>query len=82
MKTVVIWDSCDAEVKFFVVDRDLSHLNHKYVNCSDNTPEEDQQISMLAYDETTGKPVIEMLTEFPVEEVRKGASVVTCGFLP
>jgi hypothetical protein len=82
MKTVVIWDSVEADLRFFVVDRDLGHLDGKYVNSADNTEALDKEISMLVYDETTGKQVIEMTKEFPVEAVREGAKVIVCGFLP
>jgi len=82
MQTVVIWDSVDAEIKFFVVDRDLTHLNGKYVNSVDNTEAEDKEISMLVYNEETGKQMIKMLSTFPVEAVRAGAEVIVCGFLP
>ena len=81
-KTVVIWDTVDADIKFFVVNRDISHLNHKYVNSADNTEEEDMEISMLAYDKDSGAPIVEMLSEFPVAYVLAGAKVVVCGFLP
>ena len=82
MKTVVIWDSVDADIRFFVIDRDLSHLNGKYVNHYDNTEEMDREISSLVYDEQTGAPIVGMLSTFPVDEVKAGAAVVVMGFLP
>jgi hypothetical protein len=81
MKTVVIWDSCEADIKYFVVDRDVTHLNRKYVNSSDNSEEEDAEVSMLAYG-SFGQPTIEMLAEFPIQAVKEGAAVIVCGFLP
>lgn len=45
--TVVIWDSCDANIKFFVVDRDISHLNGKYVNSTETTDEENDEILIV-----------------------------------
>ena len=82
MQTVVIWDSCDASLRFFVVDRDLSHLHGLYVNCVGNTEAQDLEISMLVYDQESGKQITEMTAEFPVDAVRAGASVIVCGFLP
>lgn len=80
-KTVVIWDSVDADIKFFVVDRDLSHLDRKYVNDADNSEEIDDEISNLMYN-ADGHMCIEITNNFPVEAVRQGAKVIVCGFLP
>lgn len=81
MQTVVIWDSCEADVKFFVVDRDVSRFNHKYVNHVDLSDEESEEISLLVYDEE-GQQKIPFLAEFPIEAVKNGAQVIVCGFLP
>lgn len=82
VKTVVIWDSVDADVKFFVTDRDLTHLNHKYVNSCEIPDAESDEICNLVYDSTTGEQITEMQDEFPVEAVKAGAAVIVCGFLP
>lgn len=80
--TVVIWDSLDANVQFFVVERDLSHLNHKYANAGDNSDDLDAEISLLMYNEDTGAQIIQPVPEFPIEAVKAGAIVITTGFLP
>jgi hypothetical protein len=80
-RTVVIWDSVEADVKFFVVDRDLSHLDGKYVNSTETSDEDSIRICNLVYDEE-GQQVTPFLDKFPTEEVRNGASVVVLGFLP
>lgn len=82
MRTVVIWDNYGAEpVRFFVVDRDLKHLNNKYVNSTDCDMKDWDEISSLVYDDE-GKKVIDLLEEFPVDEVKNGAQVIVCGFIP
>lgn len=78
-KTVVIWDSCDGDICFFVTDKDVSHLDNKYVN-SNTTEQEGTEISLLMYD-SDGNKVIKTTKEFPVQEVRDGASVVVTGFV-
>jgi hypothetical protein len=79
-RTVVIW--CDAGVKFFVVDGDLSHLHYKYID-GKNTPEKlSNEIFYLVHDKNDKKIDVGMRTEFPVEEVIKGAKVVVTGLLP
>lgn len=80
-KTVVIWDTCDADVKFFVVDGDVTHLNHKYCNSSNVSEADGDEISNLVYDED-GKQVRKFLSEFPTQAVLDGAAVIVCGFLP
>lgn len=82
MRTVVIWDNYGAEpIRFFTVDRDLKHLNNKYVNSTDCDMKDWDEISSLVYDEE-GKKVIDLLEEFPVDEVKNGAQVIVCGFIP
>jgi len=82
MKTVVIWDEMQGDIQFFVVEgKDLSHLSGKYVNGADNTEEVDSEISNLCYDEN-GQKTVEMSSEFPINEVKAGASVIVLGFLP
>lgn len=80
-KTVVIWDSVQADIQFFVTDRDVARFNGKYVNSSDLSDEDSNAISMLMYDEN-GKQVAEVTSEFPVQAVLDGASVIVTGFLP
>lgn len=80
-KTVVIWDSVQADIQFFVTDKDVARFNGKYVNSSDLSDEDSDAISMLMYDEN-GKQVAEVTSEFPVQAVLDGASVIVTGFLP
>lgn len=81
MKTVVIWDSVNEEVRFFIVDRDLTHLHRKYANSTETTEAEDSEITSLVYS-TDGKMNVEFIPEFPVEAVRDGAKVIVTGYLP
>lgn len=83
-RTVVIWDSCGEErLQFFVVEgRNIDHLNNKYINADSNTEAEQTEISSLVYDQVTFEQAISMSKKFPIEEVRAGASVIVCGFLP
>ena len=78
--TVVIWDNVGADLKFFVTDQNVAHLNNKYVNSVETTDEEVDQISELVYTES-GEQKVPMTSEFPVEAVRQGATVITMGFL-
>ena len=81
MKTVVIWDALDADISFFVIDRDISHLNGKYANNAEILESDEAEINLLVWDEN-GKQTQEMTKVFPVEAVRAGAKVIVCGFLP
>lgn len=81
-KTVVIWDSVGLEpICYFVVDRDVSHLNQKYVNDASLSDDVSTEVSNLMYDDA-GKKIIDTTEEFPADAVRDGASVIVCGFLP
>lgn len=80
-KTVVIWDDCQANIRFFVIDKDVCHLNGKYCNSSDISEKENDEICNLVYD-TTGREIITFSKDFPYEEVKNGAIVIITGFLP
>lgn len=88
-KTVVIWDQCGTEpIQFFVVDRDLSHLDHIYVNTyTEKTVEGRKKAKLIAelndlvYDKD-GKVRVAMLDKFPIAAVQDGAVVIVAGFLP
>lgn len=81
-KTVVIWDTCGlSPICYFVVDRDISHLHQKYVNDSTVSDDICEEVSNLMYD-GQGQQIIETTDEFPIDAVKKGASVIVCGFLP
>lgn len=81
-KTVVIWDELDADLKFFVAKKDLSHLNGMYLNSMDTPEKEADEINNLVYNDKDGSMKVELLVRFPIEAVREGASVITMGFLP
>jgi hypothetical protein len=76
MNTVVIYDQCDAELKFYnVLDRDISHLNGVYVNQSDdNSEKEDELLDLVG--------AYEAFDYFPMECVDHDTEVIVCGFLP
>lgn len=73
-KTVVIWVS--GRVTFFTVDYDISHLNNKFIDSEQTTPEEHEEISNLIVGRT------DMTSSFPVHEIKNGAKVVVTGYLP
>jgi hypothetical protein len=73
MKTVVIFDQCgECELRFGVFDGDLSHLHNKYINTTEISDEDSDDISELNCN----------LDTFPTEEVKNGAKVIVCGFIP
>lgn len=89
MKTVVIWDTCgQGQIRFFVLDGDMSRLNTIYINTyTEKTPAGRKQqklideLNKLVYDDQ-GKDIVTFLDDFPVEEVKAGAKVIVAGFLP
>jgi hypothetical protein len=89
MKTVVIWDRMGQEpIQYFVVSGDWSKFNNLYINTyTDKTPEGKRQACLLkdltdlVYNES-GTMLQTLLSDFPIEEVKAGAKVIVCGFLP
>lgn len=80
MKTVVIWDDCEANLKFVVVDGDKRHLDGIYINSNDDEKLQDE-VNLLFCDEK-GNQLRKLVDEFPYEEVKNGAFVIRAGFLP
>jgi hypothetical protein len=91
-KTVIIWDELNADVVFFLVEGDHSHLNRVYIN----TYYDDvvagtiskqafearmDELNSLIYEEDGKYRQVE-LTEFPLDAVLTGARVIVAGFLP
>ena len=81
-KTVVIWDNCEASLKFFVVNKDLRKLNNKYVNSTETSNKDADKICKMVYNDKDGSTIVNLLDTFPVDEVLAGAFVVVMGFLP
>ena len=81
MKTIVIWDECEADLKFFVAEGDLRHLDRTYMNSTDTTDEEMDEMNAMVFNED-GSTKVKMLTEFPAERSDLAIPVVIMGFLP
>jgi hypothetical protein len=80
VKTIVIWDELEANLEFFVVDGDVSHLDGVYINHAGAKPELIDELSDLVYDQE-GNPLVEFLVEFPTD-IKNNFKVITAGFLP
>ncbi len=81
MKTVVIWDACDAGIAFFVIDGDWSYLHGKYINMMSNTDNEEIGLDALWSKVESDKSDITQ-KEFPIKAVLEGAKVIVAGCLP
>jgi hypothetical protein len=83
VKTVVIWDQCGSEsLQFFVFDKDIRDLDGVYINSTESSDEQvDKLNEVIAYDDD-GRPKVKMLSQFPLQAVKDGASVIVCGFIP
>ena len=82
-KTIVIWDTCGLEaIRFFVVDQSITRMDGVYINQTDLTDEQSDEInSMMCHED--GQYKVEMLYKFPLEIAREeGVCVIVMGFLP
>lgn len=81
MKTVIIWDNLEANLKFIVVDGDKSHLDRVYINQAYVDAQLQDELSVVIYNQDTYEPIVDFLDVFPVLfglEVK----VIVAGFLP
>lgn len=81
VKTVVIWDECDASVRFCVVDQDLSRLDGLYMNSYGIRNKDFDLIHDIMYN-GDGSYKVALTHTFPVDVVKAGAKVIVCGCLP
>lgn len=84
-KTVIIYETFIEPLSFIVADGDLSHLDKVFINNMYSSLELQDELSDLLYDSETGDstPLLNSaVKDFPVEEVKNGAKVITAGFLP
>jgi hypothetical protein len=86
-KTIVIYNTFGAEnIKFIVVDRDVSHLDGKYINMNASDEEADEINDILFYpkghDRAWEYRDYIFLDSFPVGEVDKDTKVINFGFPP
>lgn len=81
MKTVIIWDNCEANIRFLVVDGDYSHLHDKYINCNATEDEADQINEITTSGPPDYKPRL-MLDRWPSESYQDDTKIIVCGFIP
>lgn len=90
MQTVIIYDQCDANIKFLLVDGDYTRFNGVYINSiiSENKKEQkaaeklQDELNKLVYDNKTGRIKLPEVSSFPSAAVKDGAAVIVAGFLP
>lgn len=81
-KTVLIYDQCGLEpIKFYVLEGDYTHLNHVYINGSEDDEAKADELSSLMYGKD-GQVKLKAKKGFPYKAVKAGAAVIVAGFLP
>jgi len=81
MKTVMIFDDCQAELKFYIFDGDLSHLHEVYFNSFGD--EKEDELQDLIYNDQGEELSIDPVTiEQATQAIRDGAILIVCGFVP
>jgi len=87
MKTVIIYEEVTEPIKFFVVERDCTHLDRVYINSTRNQKKVDELSALMYGKENSpewkdGQIILYEEKEFPYQEVKDGAKVIVAGFLP
>jgi hypothetical protein len=85
MKTIVIWNTFDYGLKFFVVEGDLRKFHNVYVGVVDNQ-ELQEELAQLMWDEEGNNRPLSEYEDFPVDVIldnRPGSVfVIECGIIP
>lgn len=91
MKTVLIFDQLDANLKFFVLEGDQTRFNNVYINQCFEEPKKAQkqreklqdELLNLLYEKEGGEFKFPVTASFPTEVAREeGVVVIVAGFLP
>lgn len=80
MKTAVIWNDFET-IKFIIVDGDWSRFEGVFIN-SVNNEELQTELSALVYDAKFNFAIPEVTKKEFAQEIRQGAEIVECGFIP
>lgn len=82
IKTAVIFDRCEANIEFYVLNGDYRHLDNIYINDFDNEEELNNELDSLFY-EDNGKNRQEEVSKTEFEQaIREGATMIVVGLLP
>lgn len=89
MKTILIYDELDGELKFRVVDGDYSHLDRQYINDANTDEKTTAELTgLMFYPEGHEKAwylLDDFTTKFPVEIIEQNpgeCKVVVVGSIP
>lgn len=83
MKTIIIWDEGNCELKFFLLDGDHSKFNEIYINAAGVDIELESELTALIFTEE-GSLLIEPLPSFPDLKLLDPftTKVIVAGFIP
>ncbi|QDH83386.1 hypothetical protein [Achromobacter phage Motura] len=81
-QTVMIYDQFGVEpLQFLVLNGDYTHLDQVFINSTECTDEQMDELSSLIYD-GDGNVIAKFKKKFPRKAVVNGAKVIVAGFLP
>lgn len=87
MKTIVIWNQIDAELKYFVIEGDYSDLDDVYINALTCNDEKQDRLTELVYGEE-GELKVTMEKQFPRKVIfdcireQEVFHIIQCGIIP
>jgi hypothetical protein len=83
-QTVIIWDELNADLEYFVLDGDYTHLDRVYINqvTDEDSEKKADELNELLYNQEDGTFLHKSTQDFPYDAVLNGAKVIVAGFLP
>lgn len=81
MKTLLIYDTVDGDLRYSILDGDYSHLNGIKIN-SDENPEKEEEANNLIYNDETCINKIPLFTDTSIVESKQWDKVIVITFLP
>ncbi len=80
LKTAVIWNDFES-IKYLLVKGDWSRFEGVFINSVDNE-ELQKELSDMVYDSEYQFVIPNVSKQEFAEEIRQGAEIVECGFIP
>lgn len=81
MKTLVIWDQVGGDdVKMFWLDGDYSHLNRVYINSTESSGIQQDELHKIVYNDD-GSYKVQTFVELPLTLDEPGVSIIVAGFI-
>ena len=81
MKTCIIWNEID-DLKYLVLDGDYRKYHNAYINDTNSNENLEEELTDIIFNSNGEYKVSFISIDEFAEEIKNGASLIECGFIP